>query len=62
MSWMSCMNAKIEDKYGSKAVFCAEDLDRNHMEEAVKCICALDPSLKKDEVFLQLTLWAAECI
>jgi hypothetical protein len=62
MSWESCMNAKILDKYGRKAFECAVDLDRNHLEEAARCICEVDPSMKMAEVYAQLTLWAAECI
>ena len=62
MSWETCMNAKILDKYGGRAVECAVDLDQNHLEKAAKCICDIDPSVKLAEVLAQLMLWSAECL
>ena len=61
MSWNSCMEKKIEDKWGNAAVECAKDLDKGNLKEAAECIATAGVGVTSGEAYEELAKWSIEC-
>lgn len=62
MSWASCMEHKIVDKYGPEVETCVQGISEGNLKDVAKCIAdALGNAVDPLDVFGDLTKWALEC-
>lgn len=61
MSWQSCMQGKIESKYGSDDAACAAAGSKHDLKDIVTCIVDVVNDADPVTVLADLTGWSLEC-